>query len=65
MNEKQKPYVFGGLICGAVLGVLIGFFPEEVNSNPILKAVAIVLMVPASIVSFWFLTEMLKSSSDR
>lgn len=65
MNEKQKPFVYGGIVCGVLLAALIGFFPETVNTNPILKAVAIVLMVPASIVSMWFLTEMFKSLSGR
>ena len=65
MNEKQKPYMIGGIACGGVLGALIGFFPEAINTNPILKAVAFVLIVPASIVSLWLLTEIIKSSSGR
>ena len=65
MNEKQKPFVYGGIVCGVLLAVLIGFFPEAINVNPVLKAAAIVLIIPTSIVSLWFLTEILMGLSDR
>lgn len=65
MNEKQRPYVFGGVTCGVIVAALIGFFPNAINTNPILQAVAFVLAIPASIVSCWLLTHVFKSSSGR
>jgi hypothetical protein len=65
MNEKQKPFMLGGIVCGIAFAILVGFFPEAVNTNPILKTVAFILFIPTSIVSLWLLTEMIKSSSDR
>lgn len=60
INRKQKKFIYGGVACGIAVATLIGFFPEAINTNPVLRAVTFLLIIPASIVSFWLLTEILK-----